>query len=173
MKTLYYQTLSHNAAKYLAQPNMMPVYDWRRTRAFSLPTDQHGWIRINLQGRERSGIVTPQQYDDTCEQLEALMRSLHREDGEPLVQDVIRTAANSSNAGSSRLPDLVVHWASGAFVDGAKIKDSTVLTGMIGRKFTGQHAPDGFCILKGPSGLLQTETLRAKDMHSLIAGLLS
>ena len=173
VKKLYYRTLSCNATKYLAQPNMMPVYDWRRTRAFSLPSDQHGWIRINLQGRERLGIVTPQQYKDTCEQLEALMRSLQLEDGKPLVLDVVHTTPNSGEAGLSKLPDLVVHWASAAFVDAASIKDSTVLIRTISHKFTGQHAPDGFCILKGRSELVQNETLRAKDMHLLIAGLLS
>jgi len=161
VKKLYYRTLSRNATKYLAKPTMLPVYDWSRTRAFSLPSDQHGWIRINLQGRERSGIVTPQQYEDTCQQLEALMRSLHLEDGKSLVQDVVHTTRNSSEAGLSKLPDLVVHWANGAFVDAARIKDSAVLTETIGRKFTGQHRSDGFCIFRGRSELLQSETLRA------------
>lgn len=94
---------------------MLPVYDWTRTRAFSLPSDQHGWIRINLQGRERAGIVSPEQYGDTCRQLEELMRCLSGEDGRLLVREVIRTA-NSEEARFSKLPDLVVHWADSALV---------------------------------------------------------
>src|SRR5256885_8916367 len=54
---IYYDALRPSATRYLARPTMLPAYDWARTRAFSLPTDQHGWIRINLRGRERAGIV--------------------------------------------------------------------------------------------------------------------
>jgi len=33
--------------------------DWSRTRAFCLPTDLEGCVRINLRGREPEGIVAP------------------------------------------------------------------------------------------------------------------
>lgn len=172
LKKLYYNALTPNATKYLARPTMLPAYDWARTRAFSLPTDQHGWIRINLQGREREGIVSPEHYDDTCRQLEELMRSLSGEDGRSLVRQVIRTAANSEEARSSRLPDLVVHWADSAFATSSRIKGSEVKIQTIGKKFTGQHAPEGFCILSGRSDLYDTGDLLVKDMHLLITRLL-
>jgi predicted AlkP superfamily phosphohydrolase/phosphomutase len=167
-KKLYYQLLTSSATKYLARPTMLPAYDWSRTRAFSLPSDQHGWIRINLQSRESAGLVTPDQYDDTCRQLEELMRSLCREDGLPLVTQVFRTAANFEEARTSRLPDLVVHWSDAAFASPAKIKGSEVKIQTIGKKFTGQHAPDGFCILAGENDLGDADCLLAKDMHLLI-----
>jgi len=85
---------------------------------------------------------------------------------------VIRTAANSEEAGSSRLPDLVVHWADSAFATSSRIKGSAVKIQTIGKKFTGQHAPGGFCILSGRSDLYDTGDLLAKDMHLLITGLL-
>src|SRR5207302_584462 len=119
-----------------------------RTRAFSLPTDQHGWIRINLRGRERAGILPPQEYDAMCRELEALLRGLELEDGRPLVDDIVRTAKNSAEAELSKLPDLVVHWATAAFANGANIRNSAVRIKTVSRKFTGQHAPDGFCIVK-------------------------
>lgn len=168
LRNLYYRTLSTGAAKALAAPTILPVYDWSRTRAFSLPTDQHGWIRINLKGRERDGVVPPEEYDRTCAELETLMRSLRREDGVPLVDGVMRTAPNAEAAQSLKLPDVVVHWADSAFKAGQRIKDSNVMTETISGKFTGQHAPDGFCILRGPHDLFPTDSVRAKDMHRLI-----
>lgn len=167
-KKLYYQSLTSRATQYLARPTMLPAYNWSRTRAFSLPSDQHGWIRINLQSRESAGCVAPEQYQDTCRQLEELMHSLSAEDGVPLVQQVIRTAANFEEARTSKLPDLVVHWSNAAFAEPAKIKGSELKIQTIGRKFTGQHAPDGFCILAGENDLGETDCLLAKDMHLLV-----
>ena len=36
-------------------PGMCTAIDWSQTRAFALPSDQHGWVRINLRGREAQG----------------------------------------------------------------------------------------------------------------------
>ena len=100
------------------------------------------------------------------------MRGLSGEDDRPLVQQVVRTAANFDEARFSRLPDLIVHWADTAFATPSRIKDSAVKIQTIGKKFTGQHAPDGFCILKGRSDLYETDELLVKDMHLLITRLL-
>jgi predicted AlkP superfamily phosphohydrolase/phosphomutase len=41
--------------------------DWAKTRAFALPTDLEGCIRINLKGREPIVIVVPgHEYDEVC-----------------------------------------------------------------------------------------------------------
>jgi hypothetical protein len=50
LKRLYYKTLSRSTTSWLAQPTMILVYDWSRTRAFSLPTDQHGWDSYQSSG---------------------------------------------------------------------------------------------------------------------------
>ena len=34
-------------------------FDWSRTRAFAHPAENQGYIRLNLRGRERDGIVDP------------------------------------------------------------------------------------------------------------------
>jgi hypothetical protein len=71
LKKLYYRLTPTAVTHKLARPTMLPVYDWENTRAFSLPTDQYGWIRINLSGREAQGSVPLDRYADTCAQLEA------------------------------------------------------------------------------------------------------
>jgi predicted AlkP superfamily phosphohydrolase/phosphomutase len=172
LKKLYYRVLSLRAVKAVAQPTMLPEYDWRHTRAFSLPTDQHGWIRINLRNRERDGIVAPEEYEPTCAEVENFMRSLQTVDGAPLVKSVIRMAANVAEAELIKLPDLVVHWTDAAFLNGAKIKDSNVRIKMIGTKFTGQHALDGFCIAKGPIDPGAAAIVKAQEMHQMFSSLL-
>src|SRR5436305_2772902 len=85
LKRLYHRKLPQGMTRRLAQPTMLPAYDWNRTRAFSLPTDQHGWIRINLAGREAEGCVPTEFYEETCMEVEEKLRAITREDGRPLV----------------------------------------------------------------------------------------
>src|SRR5438067_3642968 len=82
LKKLYYKTLPPTGTDQLARPTMMPLYDWAHTRAFSLPTDQHGWIRLNLVGREASGVVALENYKETCDEIEERLWNLRSENGE-------------------------------------------------------------------------------------------
>lgn len=51
--------------------------DWSRTRAFALPTDLEGCIRINLKGREPEGTVEPgAAYDELCDELRTQLLEL-------------------------------------------------------------------------------------------------
>jgi predicted AlkP superfamily phosphohydrolase/phosphomutase len=167
VKRLYYKTAPVAATHKLARPFMWPIYDWNRTRAFSLPTDQHGWIRINLQQREAEGIVASGDYEAVCGELEDLLRGLTTEDGLPLTRRIIRTAANVEAALTNPLPDLVVHWAEAAFASPLKIKGSSVVTESVGAKSTGQHASEGFCIYRGSAEL--GDTVAAHELGRIIS----
>jgi len=168
LKKLYYKLTPTKATHKLARPTMLPIYDWANTRAFSLPTDQYGWIRINLVGRETKGSVPLDQYDDTCEQLKELLRCLANDDGQPLVRDIVSTASNAEHALSNPLPDLVVHWEDAAFAWPLKIRDSKVQIEPVARKSTGQHASEGFCIYRGTDNNLSSGVVEAKDLSRLI-----
>ena len=98
LKRVYHGTVPASATRRLAQPMTLPAYDWARTRAFGWPTDQHGWIRVNLQGREAAGIVPLPDYASVCAELEAFLTALTDAAGRPLVRTVIRTAASSEVA---------------------------------------------------------------------------
>ena len=167
LKRLYYKITPTSATHKFARPTMLPVYDWKTTRAFSLPTDQYGWIRINLAGREAQGIVTLNHYDETCEQLEKMLLTLTTESGQPLVRDIIRTAEGAKTALDNPLPDLVVHWEDAAFAAPLKIRDSRVQAEPVGKKSTGQHASEGFLIYRGPD-LGLSEAVAAKDLGRLM-----
>jgi predicted AlkP superfamily phosphohydrolase/phosphomutase len=168
VKKLYYSVTPITATYKLARPTMLPAYDWKKTRAFSLPTDQYGWIRINLKGREAQGIVRPDEYDALCTELEQMLLSLSSEDGELLVQDVGRTAANAASARINPLPDLVVHWRDAAFLSPLTIKGSKVQAQMVSTKSTGQHAAPGFCIHRGDDEAGSDGIVEAKDLSRLI-----
>jgi predicted AlkP superfamily phosphohydrolase/phosphomutase len=169
LKKLYYQMTPISATQKLARPTMLPAYDWQNTRAFSLPTDQYGWIRVNLMGRESRGIVPPGDYEKICAELIEMLSTLASETGELLVEDVMRTAGNAESARVNPLPDLVVHWRSAAFASSLKIKGSKVPAQMVSKKSTGQHAAPGFCIYRGKQDPGLEGFVDAKDLWRLIA----
>lgn len=169
LKKIYYKLTPTAATHKLARPTMLPAYDWANTRAFSLPTDQYGWIRINLAGREAGGCVPLEHYEETCKQLEQMLLGLKADDGQLLVADIVRTATNAADASSNPLPDLVVHWRDAAFTSPLKIKDSKVRVEAVGgNSITGQHATPGFCIYRGDREWKQNGVLKARDLGRLV-----
>jgi predicted AlkP superfamily phosphohydrolase/phosphomutase len=170
VKNLYYKLTPQLAIQQVARPTMLPVYDWQKTRAFSLPTDQYGWIRINLKGREAKGSVPPASYCETLDELEEMLTQLKNSEGELLVRDVVRTLANDVMALHHRIPDLVVHWSDAAFSSRLRIDNTPFESQPAGIK-TGQHALDGFCVMRGGPNDLGT-SMQAQDMGRLITQML-
>lgn len=83
---------------------------WPRMRAFALPSYYDGQIRINLKGRESSGIVAPRDYDQTCDEIEMLVRDCRNAlTGEPVVADVERASRPGSALGPTEA-DLLIVW---------------------------------------------------------------
>jgi predicted AlkP superfamily phosphohydrolase/phosphomutase len=166
LKRVYYRR-APNAVRYrLAAPTMMAPLDWSRTRAFALPTDQHGWVRVNLQGREAEGTVAPEDYESTCEELEDALRGLCTEDGRPIASNVIR--AHPGGPPPPLLPDLVVHWSDAAFDRPVRLRDPAVEAWPTAGR-TGHHRSGGFFIARGlnrPPG----EELEAAELHRVLRG---
>ena len=169
LKKLYYTTLPRDVTYRLALPTMMPGYDWPNTRAFALPTDQHGWIRVNLIGREAGGTVPAANYDETCNELERALSGMRSDRGEPLVDKVIRTARSVDDAMEQLLPDLVVNWSAAVFASPLRIAGSSVAGETIGKRYVAQHSLEGFCILRSASVVADGDSVRAEDLHLLIA----
>lgn len=173
LKKLYYKIAPATTTHRVARSTMLPQYDWDQTEAFSLPTDQHGWIRINLIGREAKGIVPVARYEEICVELENRLRNLTSEDGRPLVLRVIRMADSAEVALGQRIPDLVVHWEETVFDSTLRIKGSAIRTEAVGKKFVGQHSLEGFCILRAPFDVEVPDVLPSKHMHQIIIRLLN
>jgi len=119
------QAGDHGVWKYLAWDSQSMTYapcsfwrqgdiDWSQTRAFALIPDQQGFIQVNLDGREKRGIVEPgTAYDELCATIiDGLTTFRHSDTGEPAVVDVQR--ADALFPGGERLdelPDLIVQWS--------------------------------------------------------------
>src|SRR5262249_20124841 len=114
LRSLYQRTTSYATRKRLARPTIIPPHDWSRTRAFSLPTDQRGYLRVNLAGREAQGIVPERDYEATCDEIEDAMMALRTPEGERLASGVQRPA-QASGSPPSGLPDVIVDWTDAAF----------------------------------------------------------
>lgn len=84
--------------------------DWSATRAFAHPADNQGYVRLNLAGRERDGIVDPAEAEELCATIAAGLADFRDPDGQPAVASVDRVAGDREGAGADRLPDLVVRW---------------------------------------------------------------
>jgi predicted AlkP superfamily phosphohydrolase/phosphomutase len=150
-KRLYHQRMPRQVTSRLTQsPMALPAYDWSQTTAISLPTDQHGWIRVNLRGREARGSVEPAQYDALCRRLDETLRATKRIDGQPIVRAVIRTAADAQTALSTPLPDLVVHWDDATFASPLCLGEPRLAAPALGSRYMGQHALRGFYVFRPP-----------------------
>ncbi len=86
--------------------------DWQHTRAFAHPADNQGYVRLNLRGRERDGIVDPADAEHVMDEIAAGLATFCDLDGTPAVKAVERVAPTfGSGAHADRLPDLVVRWS--------------------------------------------------------------
>jgi predicted AlkP superfamily phosphohydrolase/phosphomutase len=86
--------------------------DWSRTRAFAAFCDLDGYVRINLRGRERDGIVPVEEYGPLCERIADGLRTWHDADtGAALVREIAFTEQTRAPGPMRKhLPDLIVRW---------------------------------------------------------------
>ncbi len=85
--------------------------DWKRTRAFAPPSDGPGFVRLNLQGRERDGIVESREAASLLDEIAAGLETFRDASGERVVASILRRAElGAPGPKSEALPDLVVVW---------------------------------------------------------------
>ncbi len=151
--------------------------------AFTLETDLNGYIRINLRGREKNGIVEPgEAFDQLCA---AIVKDLETfvdvDTGEPVVEQVVRTDEIFKTGNRLKyLPDLIVRWAPSPFTNQRAIMSNRYTSLSIsapkrnldGR--SGNHSSEGFLLSVG-SGIphnSQIENGNILDLAPTICSLL-
>jgi predicted AlkP superfamily phosphohydrolase/phosphomutase len=125
---------------------------------FNLVADLQGYIRINLKGREKEGIVEEgEEYDELCNRLiHGLMTFKDSETLEPIIDKINRKdKLFNKNSGYNYLPDILVNW---------KDKPASSYRKIVSPHFgeiewpmpeqnpdgrSGNHRPQGFFIAKG------------------------
>ncbi|HEV2775551.1 MAG TPA: alkaline phosphatase family protein [Solirubrobacteraceae bacterium] len=85
--------------------------DWSQTAAFCHPADNQGYIRLNLRGRERDGIVDPGEAGALLRTIAEGLATFRDPDGAPAVASVDRVAEHHAGERAGQLPDLVVQWS--------------------------------------------------------------
>jgi len=117
--------------------------------AFVLPTFSDAHVRINVQGRERDGIVPPDRYRAVGEDvIDIVRRCRDPRTGEPVLEDALWT----HEGGDPFDPvapdaDLVLFWRRP--VDAFEHPDVGVV-GPFPFMRTGEHSSNGFAYITGP-----------------------
>ena len=150
-----------------AQPPMWYHPAWKNMKAFALPSFSEGYVRLNVRGREAHGIVDPDDYDRTCDEIAGELHTLvDARTGQPAVKRVVRTRKGPDGpAMDGERPsdaDLIVIWE-GVPID---VVDHPT-AGRIGPvpfKRSGSHVHRGFLMAKGP-GVQSGE--RLPEAHAL------
>lgn len=87
--------------------------DWSRTEAFAPPGDNQGYVRLNLRGRERLGIVEPgAEAEELLGRIIEGLQTFRLRDGGPAIESIVRTEERYRGRALDRLPDLTVRWSS-------------------------------------------------------------
>jgi predicted AlkP superfamily phosphohydrolase/phosphomutase len=133
------------------------VVDFERTKAFAYGT--FGNIVINLQGRERDGIVAPgHEYETVREEIASALRALRDPaTGRPIVAAVHKREDLFSGPQIERVPDLVVEFVDYAWLGKGNLKSRTksiwdrVEIAGTDAAYVGSHRHEGIVALAGPS----------------------
>lgn len=126
--------------------------DWKRTRAFFLPSDHfQGFVSINLKGREPWGVIRPgAEYEEVCSQLCYELKRLNNpETGRCAVRDVVRISQVYEGENLNHLPDVVVQWAEGGSINQLQHPKFGVISEQYYVLRKSQHSAEGFMIAAG------------------------
>lgn len=134
----------------LKQPQLMGSHEERRF--FEVyANNAAGGIRLNLRGREGHGIVEPDEAEALIQYLITEIRKVENtETGEPLVEDVVATGEWYRGPYVDRMPDLLVRWNRNAPIRSVR----SAAIGHLAHEYldnrSGDHTPDGICVIAGP-----------------------
>lgn len=136
--------------------------DWAGRKAIAVPNnDSVGAIRIQVEGRDKHGVVKPADYSRICDDIrDALMELVDPETGRRVVRRVTLTHEDFSGPFRSALPDITVLWDQ-------RFAWDTIESPRLGRlrirsqdSRSGSHTPHGFVIAAGAGVQPQQDTQR-------------
>ena len=134
-------------------------YDWSSTKAFSFVPDLQGYVRVNLAGREKLGIVPAEEYEDVCRAVcEGVMQFHDADDGEPIVEEARPLDLfEPREALRAFMPDVAINWADSPAAKHTSISGpngASIPWPLPGRNSdgrSGNHTAHGFLVGSGPA----------------------
>jgi predicted AlkP superfamily phosphohydrolase/phosphomutase len=132
--------------------------DWQRTRGLALRSDTFSFVRFNLAGRERDGMLVDGSDDHRAYRDWVVGSFLGlRECGtdEPIVRDVVLAHDVLPGPRAGLLPDLIIRWA-------YRRRATAIYSAELGQieaepetGRTGEHNPNGFALLLNHHGAVE------------------
>jgi predicted AlkP superfamily phosphohydrolase/phosphomutase len=134
------------------------VVDWPRTRAFAYGT--FGNVVINLAGRERDGLVDPDEYERVRDEVARALAELRGPSGEEIVAAVHRREDLFHGPELERLPDLIVEFDHYRWLGKGNLRsrasslwDRIEIEPGSKHSYVGSHRHEGVFALAGPSAV--------------------
>ena len=147
----------------------------RTARAFALPSDGAGFVRLNRKGRERHGIVDPGEAETLLDEISEGLSTFVEPSGEKMIASVVRSSElDAPGPKSSSLPDLVVVWSptpAGALRLVTSPRFGDVVRDGVGSGRLGNHCEGAWaCVVPGGSGRHARDAgpVRAIDIASTV-----
>ncbi|OLT14678.1 hypothetical protein BJF78_17785 [Pseudonocardia sp. CNS-139] len=148
-------------------------FDWATTRAFAHPAENQGYVRLNLRGRERDGIVAPEDAKELMEEIAAGILTFTDLDGAPCVRSVDRVAdLFGTGDRAHQLPDLIVKWVDtpATTVRGVKSERyGTVMRQGVGSGRSGNHTEGDAWALVVPGAAKHADPTRPAQLEDVAA----
>lgn len=124
--------------------------DWSRTQAVVLPGDHYGYVRLNVRGREKHGIVDPAEADALIERIAMGLMTFTDDDGEAAIASVERTQERITGVRAGDLPDLIVRWSQrpSSRITGVKsTRFGSIVRDGVGTGRSGNHVPGTWALV--------------------------
>ena len=133
------------------------VIDWPSTRAFAYGT--FGNVVINVRGRERQGVVAPEDYEDVRDEVAAALLELRGPNGEEIVKAVHKRESLCYGPELEKVPDLVVEFDEYAWLGKGNLQSRAdslwdrIEIESSRHSYVGSHRTEGIVVLHGPSAV--------------------
>jgi predicted AlkP superfamily phosphohydrolase/phosphomutase len=144
-----------------AKNRTFAAVDWSRTRAFASPIPQQG-VFINLKGRERLGVVEPDDLQGLKEEIKRDFEQLRGSDGLPVTDRVHLSEDVFEGDALDGAPDLLPVMRDHRFELDDELFHEQPITDL-SHLPRGVHHPDGIVVVRGP-GVKQTSELKGSVM---------
>jgi len=130
--------------------------DWLHTKAYSW--GMYGNISLNLKGRERDGLVSPEAYGEVCNEIKArLLKFEDPQSASKIVEKVHMKEEVFTGNYTDRAPDILVQWKDYAYYTQGNLKrgEGNVFTDKLyidssDFEHSGTHRLNGILLANGP-----------------------
>ena len=129
-----------------------PPVDPDRTKLFFDASVGNSYLRVNLKGREPTGVVDADEYDTLLQEIEHELYALvNAATGQPVIKHVYFPWRMYKGEKRDHLPDVSVLWNAESKVDAIQSETIGVVAKPFVDKRSGNHTTDAFLLCRGPA----------------------